>query len=142
MTAANGLGALAAYTRLVATAFAQQAGFVPTVGGPASPSVDTGGGADPPVTAPTAPGARTPTAAPTRPPSDVPSPIQPSVDVPTVFTKAAHSISAGLMLPFAVLASLVFTLIAIVIHAISSARATSSLQRRLAQATVESRNRT
>ena len=119
MTAANGLGALAAYTREAAAAVAAQKGAVPDTA-PGGPDVGGPGGAVP------NPGASVVASA-----SPSASPWKPGLDMPSAFTRAGYSSLAGWAFPVALLVTAVGLLVAMVTPAGVTLRTASRVRRRL-----------
>jgi hypothetical protein len=119
MTAANGLGALAAYTRAAAVAVAAQQGGVPATT-PGSP-----GGVNPGGSVPNAGASVGASASPSA------SPWKPGVDLPSAYTRTGYSSLAGWAFPAAVLAALLGLLVAVVTPAGVTLRMASTVRRRL-----------
>jgi hypothetical protein len=128
MTAANGLSALAAYTRRAAEAVAAQRGAIPAIvevpGPPPGPVLP--GGASP--AGPSTPAAGLP---PTLSPTPELSPWKPGVSMPIGYTSSLGSLLAGWALPVVVLFGLACALTAMLTRSQATRRVAARLRSRL-----------
>jgi hypothetical protein len=121
LTAADGLAALVAYTKQAAQLVAAQHGNS-AVTPPGSTGGDSGGpGSSPTLVYPTPPRQAEPSA----------SPYIPPVDEPVGYTAAVRSTTAAWALPVAILISVAFTVIAIVVRTAAGMSSAATMRRRL-----------